>query len=66
MCPNCDSANITPSKRHKLRDFIYRFFSQVPYRCRDCKSRFYLPSRLEEEAARRREWLLSVRSTQDR
>ena len=66
MCPNCDSANITPSKQRRLRDVFFRPFGQVAYRCRDCKTRFYIPSRLEEEATRRREWLLSVRSTENR
>jgi transposase-like protein len=66
MCPICDSANITPSKRRKLRDLLYAFFGQVAYRCRDCKSRFHIASRLEEEASRRREWLLSVRSAEEK
>ncbi len=64
MCPICDSANITPSKQRRFRDVLFRLFGQVAYRCRDCRSRFFIPARLEEEATRRREWLLSVRETE--
>jgi len=65
MCPICDSVNISPSKKRKLRDFFVRPFGQIPYRCRDCKSRFYISQTRMKDAERHRAWLLSVREREE-
>lgn len=42
-----------------------RPFGQVPYRCRDCKSRFYMSGARIKDIERHRAWLLSVREREE-
>jgi uncharacterized protein YlaI len=66
MCPICDSVNVSPSKKRKIRDLFMKPFAQVPYRCRDCKSRFYISVSRIKEAEQHRQWLLSVRDREEK
>jgi len=39
-CPRCSSKNIRPSRRRRL-DWLGVLIFLAPYRCRDCRTRFY-------------------------
>ena len=41
-CPHCSSNSIRPSWRRAFRDPFLRILGVRPYRCRVCRSRFYL------------------------
>ncbi len=40
-CPNCGSPNIRKAHVEGILDSFMRLFSRRPYRCRDCRDRFY-------------------------
>ena len=62
MCPECKSANISRSKRWRVRDTFMLLLRMKAYRCRDCRFRFYLPARLDKQIRRERDWLMAVHS----
>jgi hypothetical protein len=66
MCPVCTSRDVRPSRPRKLLDFAMRVIGQAPVRCRDCKSRFYVPARMVAELKQHRKWSARVRETADR
>ncbi len=41
-CPHCGSASIRTSWKRVFRDPFLRIFGIRPYRCRICRTRFYL------------------------
>jgi predicted RNA-binding Zn-ribbon protein involved in translation (DUF1610 family) len=43
-CPKCGSADIRRSKNEGVVAAFLRIFGRWPYRCRSCRSRFYLVS----------------------
>jgi hypothetical protein len=40
-CPKCEQPRAHRSHRKGLRDYLYRYFQMIPYRCRNCGKRFY-------------------------
>jgi hypothetical protein len=40
-CPKCGEAKAHRSHRSGFKDYVLRYFNQIPYRCRACSSRFY-------------------------
>jgi len=40
-CIKCGEARAHRSHRSGVKDYLYRFFHQIPYRCRNCGTRFY-------------------------
>lgn len=55
MCPRCNSTNVTRSRRWRFRDVLMRLWGMRPYRCHDCRKRFYLPSGLARNISNARE-----------
>ncbi len=64
MCPRCKSTDIGWSRRRKLADFFMAIWRMKPYRCRECQSRFYLPSRLDIKIAAELAWRHDVENGQ--
>lgn len=49
-CPGCGGKDVRPSySAAGLRDLIMRAFSLFPFRCRECRRRFYRRLKVEEE-----------------
>ncbi len=42
-CPKCGGINVRRSRRSTWVDALYAFSKRKPFRCRDCRSRFYAP-----------------------
>jgi hypothetical protein len=40
-CPKCNQQRAHRSHRSGLKDHLYRYLHYIPYRCKDCKARFY-------------------------
>ncbi len=40
-CPRCGEAKAHRSHRVGFKDHLYKYFNQIPYRCRACSTRFY-------------------------
>ena len=40
-CPKCNEPSAHRSHRRGLKDCIWGYFSQIPYRCKSCGVRFY-------------------------
>jgi hypothetical protein len=57
MCPQCQSIDLRRSKHRRLKDFVMGLARMKPYRCLECRARFYLPASLEENIYRERAWL---------
>lgn len=62
MCPRCRSDHISRSRRWKFVDLFMRLWGMRPYRCRECHSRFYMPSKLAFKIASERSWVHHVES----
>ncbi len=60
MCPVCKSDQVSRSKQRRFADVFMRLWGMQPYRCRECQSRFYLPSQLDSKIAADRAWLHDV------
>ena len=45
MCPKCGWSNIRPSLRHGIIDGLLSIARLAPFRCRNCRHRFYRFSR---------------------
>lgn len=60
MCPRCKSYQVSRSRQRKLVDLFMQLWAMKPYRCRECQTRFYLPSQLEAKIAAERAWLRDV------
>jgi hypothetical protein len=45
ICPHCDSSNIRRSHRINLREKALNLVSVSPYRCKDCRQRFWKTDR---------------------
>ncbi len=60
MCPRCQSPEVGRSHRRRLGDLFMRLWGMKPYRCRQCRSRFYLPSRFESKLKAQGSWLRSI------
>ena len=45
ICPSCGSQNIRHSRRRNLLERLLGFLPSHPFRCRDCRERFWLPFR---------------------
>ncbi len=56
MCPQCQSTDVSRSKRKKLKDFFMVFARMRAYRCLQCRARFYLPASLERNIYREKAW----------
>jgi DNA-directed RNA polymerase subunit RPC12/RpoP len=44
-CPYCDSVECYRSERHGWQDFSRRLLGMFPWRCKECRYRFYLRKR---------------------
>jgi hypothetical protein len=64
MCPRCRSTEVGRSRCRKLLDPLLRWFGMKPYRCRDCRKRFYLPVTMERKHRHDRAWRRWVRADQ--
>jgi transcription elongation factor Elf1 len=42
-CPRCGSADTRTSHKTGLAATLHRIFGRRPYRCRNCRFRFYRP-----------------------
>ena len=40
-CPKCGEQKAHRSHRYGFKDYIWRWFQLIPYRCRNCSARFY-------------------------
>jgi hypothetical protein len=40
-CPKCSEPTAHRSHRRGFKDYVLGYFSQIPYRCKSCGSRFY-------------------------
>jgi hypothetical protein len=40
-CPNCQEGRAHRSHRSGIKDYVYRLFGLIPYRCKACHRRFY-------------------------
>jgi len=49
-CPSCGSSDIRHSQRGGILDNIMTMFRRSPYRCRQCRRRFYQPDPHKAEA----------------
>lgn len=47
ICPNCGNAKIRLSEHPHWNDVFQRIVGRQPYRCRDCRHRFYAPKSSE-------------------
>ena len=43
ICPHCGSRYINPSRTPAFRDWMFRLFGWLAYRCKVCNYRFYRP-----------------------
>lgn len=41
LCPSCGSKNISRSARRNLIEKAISLFRVLPYRCQDCRHRFF-------------------------
>lgn len=41
ICPNCKSQDVSRSHRRKGFERLISFFGIYPFRCFDCRNRFY-------------------------
>lgn len=41
ICPKCRENRAHRSHRSGPKDYLLRMFHQIPYRCHNCKARFY-------------------------
>jgi len=58
ICPNCGNAKIRLSEHRHWNDVFQRIMGRLPYRCRECRHRFYasasiMPSAGPQDRARR-------------
>ena len=53
QCESCGSGRIRPSRQSEPMDVVRAKQGQIPYRCRDCRIRFYAVSHTERPAAER-------------
>lgn len=60
MCPRCLSGDVSRSKSWKLGDPFMALFRMRPFRCRQCQTRFYLPSARAGQIERERAWMREV------
>ena len=66
MCPRCKSDQVSRSrKRRFFADFFMQLWGMKAYRCRECQTRFYLPSHMEEKIAAQRAWLHDVSDAEE-
>jgi transposase-like protein len=42
-CPKCGSTDVRRSMRRKMMDYVLGQIGLAPYRCRNCRSRFFRP-----------------------
>jgi hypothetical protein len=56
MCPSCQSADISRSRKRKLKDSFMRWMGKVAYRCRECQRRFYVNIDVDRRLRRAKEW----------
>jgi hypothetical protein len=49
-CPNCKEPQAHRSHRNGLKDWFMGLFKQTPYRCKACKTRFYVYRQGEEDS----------------
>ena len=40
-CPKCQDGTAHRSHRQGLKDYVWGQFSLIPYRCKNCRRRFY-------------------------
>lgn len=40
-CPKCSEPSAHRSHRQGFKDYVWGYFSQIPYRCKKCGVRFY-------------------------
>lgn len=66
MCPRCQSADVSRSHSHKLRDLFMALFRMRPFRCRQCQTRFYLPAARASQVERERAWMREAERHRDR
>ena len=46
VCPNCKSDSVRQSSDRRILDFFFKSRSEVPFRCRACRVRFYAKATL--------------------
>ena len=57
MCPKCRSDQVSRSKSWRIPDLFMRMWGMRAYRCRECQSRFYLPTNLDTKLVAQQEWV---------
>ena len=66
MCPRCKSSDLSRSRSWQLADLFMALWHMQPYRCLECRKRFYLPSGLHEKVKEERAWRHAIRRRERR
>lgn len=61
QCPRCHSSEISHSRTKRIYDFLMQIVGLRPFRCMECRKRFYLAEVYKDQIKQRRRWRRTAR-----